>query len=576
MREATSFVDILRERAALQPDTKAFTFAGGVEGDEQTLTYAMLDEQARALAARLQDHGLGGERVVLLYPPGAQYVVALLGCMYAGATAVPLYPPRDNASLDRILAVARSADAAVVLASEGGLATVRRIAPSLAENPMQWLSTSDDTGQGSSAAASAWKAHHPSADALAVLQFTSGSTDTPKGVMLRQGNLLANSAIIQRTMRTSADDRGVMWVPPYHDMGLIGGILQPLYTGFPVYLMSPAGFVQKPRRWLEAITRERATISGGPNFAYELCVDRIAADKLDGIDLSSWRVAINGAEPVRATTLNRFAAHFSRCGFGEHMFYPCYGLAEATLYVSGHDQGGAPGTMDVSAAALTANRVEIPGDDDDRRTLTSSGRPDRAVTVRIVDAETGRPLSDGAIGEIWVSGESVASGYWRNEQESARAFGAKIVGEAQTFSYLRTGDLGFLAGGELYVTGRLKDLIIIRGKNHYPQDIELTVSRSHPSLQPGAAAAFVIGDEDETLGIVVEVRRGFEAGIAEIETAINYAVTRAHGVVIGRLALIRPGSLAKTSSGKVRRFMCRMQMLNQTLKLVEDKQATTI
>ena len=572
--QATSFVDVLRSLALARPHERAFTFARGVDGEEEVLTYISLDGRVRAVAAMLQEHHLSGERVVLLYPPGPDYLVALLACMYAGCVSVPLYPPRNNASLDRVIAVANCADAKAVLAATGILTMAERIAPSLARPGMLWLST-DATNESADVLAESWVELRPSADALAVLQFTSGSTGDPKGVMLCHGNLLANSALISRAMGLGPGDCGVMWVPPYHDMGLIGSILQPLYAGFPTYLLPATTFIQKPLRWLQAISSQRATVSGGPNFAYDLCVDRINTEKLDGLDLSTWRVAIDGAEPVRAATLNRFAERFARCGFRASAFFPCYGLAEATLYVTGHKRGTGPDVLNVSATALQANTVDVICDGDNATPLVSSGYPAHGTEVRIVDPKSGLPAQDGEIGEIWLRGESIAMGYWRNAQETALAFGAYIQGEARSGPYLRTGDLGFCSEGRLFVTGRIKDLIIIRGKNHYPQDIELTVTQSHDALQQGGAAAFVF-DDGVTLGIVAEVRRGCCADRSDMEAAIARAVSLGHGLVVGRLALIRPGSLAKTSSGKVRRVLCRSQMQDGTLDRFQQREMDDI
>jgi acyl-CoA synthetase (AMP-forming)/AMP-acid ligase II len=512
-----------------------------------------------------------GQRAVLLYPPSIDYVSALIGCMYAGVTAVPVYPPRDNGSLDRVISVAATANVCAMLTTTAVLASVGRIAPVLTQSNARWITTdmlADD-------AADAWSEHLPERGELAVLQFTSGSTGNPKGVMLRHGNLMVNSAQINDAMELGPADRGVIWLPPYHDMGLIGGILQPLYAGFPVHLMSPALFIQKPLRWLQAITAKRATISGGPNFAFDHCVDRVSADKLDTLDLSSWKLAFNGAEPIRANTLRRFAEHFAPCGFRASSFFPCYGLAEATLCVSGLALTAEPTTLHVSVAALENHVIDAARDESDRKVLVGSGRPVAGLDVRIVDPESRQTCSDGEIGEIWVCGESVSAGYWDSPAATEAAFHAALSPSSNTGPYLRTGDLGFFNQGELFVTGRLTDLIIVRGKNHYPQDIENTVTQSHQALQQGSAAAFLL-DDDNALGIVVEVRRGFSADIEEVESAIAHAVWSVHGLAIGQLALIRAGSIAKTSSGKVRRFLCRTQMRDGTLLIVKRESVEAV
>jgi acyl-CoA synthetase (AMP-forming)/AMP-acid ligase II len=571
MSMENSFVEVVRRRARQDPDAVAFTFARTADGPEDILTCRDLDTRARAVAALLQQDGMRGQRAVLLYPPSIDYVSALIGCMYAGVTAVPVYPPRDNGSLDRVISVAATANVCAMLTTTAVLASVGRIAPVLTQSNARWITTdmlADD-------AADAWSEHLPERGELAVLQFTSGSTGNPKGVMLRHGNLMVNSAQINDAMELGPADRGVIWLPPYHDMGLIGGILQPLYAGFPVHLMSPALFIQKPLRWLQAITAKRATISGGPNFAFDHCVDRVSADKLDTLDLSSWKLAFNGAEPIRANTLRRFAEHFAPCGFRASSFFPCYGLAEATLCVSGLALTAEPTTLHVSVAALENHVIDAARDESDRKVLVGSGRPVAGLDVRIVDPESRQTCSDGEIGEIWVCGESVSAGYWDSPAATEAAFHAALSPSSNTGPYLRTGDLGFFNQGELFVTGRLTDLIIVRGKNHYPQDIENTVTQSHQALQQGSAAAFLL-DDDNALGIVVEVRRGFSADIEEVESAIAHAVWSVHGLAIGQLALIRAGSIAKTSSGKVRRFLCRTQMRDGTLLIVKRESVEAV
>ena len=299
MRTVNSFVEILRSRAAHEPDAVAFTFARDLGEPEDVLTYAALDRGARAIAARLQERGMTGQRAVLLYPPGVDYVVAFFACLYAGTVAVPAYPPRDNASLDRVIKVVERAGAAVMLTTSRVQLSIAKIAPDLSHLEVQWLTTEVRDDQ----YAEFWVQHEPARHATAIIQFTSGSTGNPKGVVISHGNLLTNSGLICDAMELGPASRGVIWLPPYHDMGLIGGVLQPIYAGFPVHLMSPALFIQRPLRWLQAISEKRATISGAPNFAYDLCVDRVSADKLEGLDLSHWQLAFNGAEPLRASTM---------------------------------------------------------------------------------------------------------------------------------------------------------------------------------------------------------------------------------------------------------------------------------
>ncbi|HEV7786338.1 MAG TPA: AMP-binding protein, partial [Thermoanaerobaculia bacterium] len=397
-----------------------------------------------------------------------------------------------------------------------------------------------------------------------------GSTGSPKGVMVRHGNLMHNEEMIRRAF--GQDERSVIvgWLPLHHDMGLIGNVLQPLYAGARCILLSPVAFLQRPVRWLRAISRYRATGSGGPNFAYELCVRKVGPEQRADLDLSSWSVAFNGAEPVRAGTLERFAEAFAPCGFRREAFYPCYGLAEATLFVAGGTMGRRPRVARVEPAALERNEVvavapEVP----DARWLVSSGRPWMGQKIVVADPETGAACPPGWVGEIWVAGPSVALGYWRNPEATARDFHASLAGREGDGPFLRTGDLGFLADGELYVTGRLKDLIILRGRNHYPQDLERTAEGSHPDLRPGSSAAFAveIGGE-ERLVIALEVERRRRDGFEEMAEAVRRAVAAEHEVMVWEVVLLRAGSLPKTSSGKVQRSLCRRQYLEGDLTVV--------
>ena len=381
------------------------------------------------------------------------------------------------------------------------------------------------------ALADQWDRPDVTGQSIACLQYTSGSTASPKGVVLSHANLLHNSAIIQESFGHSADSRGVIWVPPYHDMGLIGGVLQPLYVGFPVTLMSPTAFLQRPMRWLEAVARYGATTSGGPNFAYQLCVDKTTLTQRAGLDLSTWTVAFNGAEVVHHETLEKFAQAFEAFGFRRSAFYPCYGLAEATLMVSGGDLSSEPVLIDVDPSGIESHRVVTRSSPQEGpvRTLASSGRPRDGQTVRIVDPQTCQPCAPDEIGEIWVAGDSVASGYWGNEQQTAQAFNGTLTDDNQS-PYLQTGDLGFLHGGELFVTGRLKDLLVIRGANHYPQDIEQTVQESHEALAPGRGAVFSVDvDQQEQLVIVQEVARAHRHADADtVLSIIREAVSQHH------------------------------------------------
>ncbi|MEV4534044.1 condensation domain-containing protein [Asanoa sp. NPDC049518] len=554
--------ELLRTRAADQPDRLGYTFLADGETGELPLTYAEADRRARAVAGALRAAGARpGMRALLVLPPGLDYVTTLFGCLYAGVVAVPVYPPDPfqlERSLPRLLAIVDDAEPTVALTTApllGFLDEVSRLAPAL--GALRWVAvdTVDEAADDEPVAVAP--------EATALLQYTSGSTADPRGVLLSHANLLHNSAHIQRLFRTTTDSHGMVWLPPYHDMGLIGGLLQPLYGGFPVTLMSPLHFLEQPMRWLRAIARHGATASGGPNFAYDLCARRCGPDEAERLDLSTWQVAFNGAEPIRPETLERFAATFAPSGFRADAFLPCYGLAEATLIVTGHGGRGAgpsaPPVVPVDRAALEQHVASPPTDAATATRLTSCGPSHPDQRLAIVDPATSTASAPGRVGEIWVSGPSVAAGYWRRPEESARVFDARLAGDDAT-PYLRTGDLGFLHDGQLVVTGRLKDLVIVRGQNHYPQDIELSVERADPSLRPGCGAAFVVAD-DEGLVVAHEVRRGATVVVADVAARIRQAVALEHGLDVHTVVLVQAGGMPKTSSGKVQRRLCRARYL---------------
>ncbi len=555
-RTPDTLVDLLRQRSRDQGGQPGYTFLLDGEADEATLTYAELDRRARTIGARLQELGAAGQRALLIYPPGLEYVAAIFGCLYAGTVAVPAYPPRPNRPLGRLHSVLRDCRPRYVLTSALVLSRMRAYFP---EEPAlrepEWLATdelADDL-------AAAWRPPAIDDRALAVLQYTSGSTAAPRGVMVLHRHLLTNLGHIYRRYGHSELSRGVIWLPPYHDMGLIGGILQPLYGGFPVTLMSPVHFLQRPFRWLDAISRYRGTTSGGPNFAYDLCIRKIPAAKRDGLDLGSWSVAFNGAEPVRPGTLEKFSQAFAPCGFRSRAFYPCYGLAEATLMVSGGRPDAPTVVRRFRAASLAQGRTQEAEADDpaESQALVGCGSELDGERIAIVDPETGRRCADDRIGEIWVAGPSVAEGYWNRREDSEGAFGARLAdGEGP---YLRTGDLGFLDRGELFVTGRLRDLIIIRGSNYHPQDIERTVEGCHPGLRPGGSAAFSVetgGEEHLVIVAEVEPARRAPADPQGAIKAVRRAVARHHDLHVSAVELLRAGGVPKTSSGKVRRHAC--------------------
>jgi amino acid adenylation domain-containing protein len=622
---ASNLVELLRERARTAPEQPAYCFLVDGEEKEAHLTYAELDRRARALGAVLQRLGAADERALLLYPPGLDYIAAFFGCLYAGAVAVPAYPPRPNRPSPRLRSIADNASPRILLTVSALRPLLERMMPAPAGS--EWLATDDPANLG---APGDWRDPGVEPATLAFLQYTSGSTAAPKGVMLSHANLLHNLELIRVCFAQTARERTVIWLPPYHDMGLIGGILEPLYAGYPVTLMSPMAFLQQPLRWLRAISRTRATTSGGPNFAYDLCVRKINEEQRRELDLSSWSLAFNGAEPIRPDTLERFAAAFSSCGFRRESFYPCYGLAEATLLASGGRRLGGAVVRSFAASELDRHRaVPVPAAPG-QRTLVGCGGPadprSGEPAVAIVRPDSAEPCAPDEVGEIWLQGPSVAQGYWRQPEETARVFQARLAapagpspttlapredlpphsegvaagpclrtgdlpphpgtvpagpylrtgdlpphpGTVPTGPYLRTGDLGFISGGELFVTGRLKDLIILRGRNHYPQDIELTVERSHPGLRPGCGAAFAVEAEgEERLVVAQELHREHrQSDAAAIVEAIRRAVADEHEVAPDAVVLLAPATIPKTSSGKIQRHACRAGFLAGTLDAI--------
>ncbi|MDZ8264154.1 non-ribosomal peptide synthetase [Nostoc sp. ChiQUE01b] len=573
--QCATIVDILRDRSFKMPHRQAFTFLEDGETHELTLTYHELDRRSRAVAAQLQALGLSGERAILLYPSGLDYLIAFFGCLYAGVVAVPAYPPRNQRKTPRIQAISIDAQASIALTTTAMLPTLQSIlTPETKQGNFHWLTT-DNIAQGIE---DSWQQPAINGDTLAFLQYTSGSTGTPKGVMLSYGNLLHNAAVTYQLMEHSPSSKFVSWLPVYHDMGLIGGILQPLYGAFPCILMSPASFLQRPYRWLQAISRYKGTTSGGPNFAYEQCVQRITQEQKETLDLSSWNVAFNGAEPVRQDTLELFATTFAECGFRSEAFYPCYGMAEATLIVSGGSKTALAQVKTIEKSALSQNQiVEATPQSQDIQTFVSCGQTIPQQQIVIVNPETLTRCSSDEVGEIWVSGFSVGKGYWNRTEETEQTFHAYLkdtkVSEAgrSPGPFLRTGDLGFLDNGELFITGRAKDLIIIRGRNLYPQDIELTAEHSHPSLRSGANAAFTLEvNNEERLVVVQELEFRAKPNLAEVVSAIRQAVTDEHEVQVYGVLLIKPGSIPKTSSGKIQRRATRAQFQNGELNVVES------
>ncbi|MBD1878850.1 MULTISPECIES: fatty acyl-AMP ligase [unclassified Coleofasciculus] len=568
----STLVELLRWRALQQPEKVAYTFLIDGKKEGSQLTYAQLDRQARAIAALLQQHNARGERALLLYPQGLEVIAAFCGCLYAGTIAIPVPPPeagRLKRTLPRLQAIAKDAQASLVLTTSGILSLVEEYDEKIPEfQAMSWI----DTEQVDLSLAETWQDPAVTSDMLAYLQYTSGSTSTPKGVMLSHSNVMFHSANLQKACGYTPDSVTVAWMPYFHDYGLVEGLIQPLYNGIPCYVMSPFAFIKRPFHWLQAISRYKVTHSQGPNFAYDQCVRRITPEQRATLDLSSWRAAGNAAEPINPQVMESFYETFAPSGFQWNAFCPAYGLAEATLLVSFSAQTATPVLCNLDPAALEKNRI-VPAskNQDIVRTVVGCGTKVCDTKIAIVHPEKFTRCAADEVGEIWVSDPSVAHGYWQRPEESERTFRARIA-DTNEGPFLRTGDLGFLKDGELFITGRIKDLIIIRGTNHYPQDIEWTVQESHAALRPEHGAAFsVMVNGEERLVIVQEVERHTQnLDTNEVMGAIRQVVSEQHELQVYAVVLVKPGSILKTSSGKIQRQGCRAAFLAGSLDVVAD------
>lgn len=567
-----TLVELLQARADQEPEKLAYRFLPDGKSEITTLTYAELDQRARSIGAWLESLNGGGERALLLYPPGLDYIASFFGCLYAGVTAVPAYPPRLNRPVPRIQSIVADSQAAFALTTSKILHNIgQRFEHTPDLQALRWL----DTEQVPLGAEADWRNPDITSDTLAFLQYTSGSTSQPKGVTLNHGNLMHNLKAIQHGFQIDSSAVGVFWLPSYHDMGLIGGILEAIYIGAQSTLMSPVSFLQRPFRWLEAMSRYKGTITGAPNFAYDLCVEKISPEQMETLDLNLWSLAFCGAEPIRPETLDRFARAFEGCGFRKSAFYPCYGLAEATLIASGGDGPSEPKVSNFDRKALESDRVvPVSPDADHSQGMISCGKSVIEQQIAIVDPGTLVKCKPDQVGEIWVSGPSIARGYWELPDETRETFQA-FLADTDEGPFMRTGDLGFLQDGELYVTGRLKDLVIIHGRNHYPQDIELTVESSHIALQPGAGAAFSVDDDGkEHLVIVQEVtRQNRRPDVDAVVTAVRQAVAEKHDLQVFAIVLVKPMSIPKTSSGKIKRRHCKADFLKGYLDVVGEWRA---
>jgi 1-acyl-sn-glycerol-3-phosphate acyltransferase len=530
-----TLVDLLRYRASVQTDDPAYVFLHNGEEVRDRLTWAALDRKSRAVALALGAYATPGDRALLLFPPGLDFIPAFFGCLYAGVIAVPVPLPqtsRADRTAARLAAVIANAKPSVIMTTADALArwSVDRVralgSPILAVDTC----ADDAVPDGDQATPRQWPPI--GGRTTAFLQYTSGSTGEPKGVIVTHGNLLHNLAYGYQEVPNNTNSASVSWLPATHDMGLIEGILQPAFSGSPAYLMSPAAFLQRPSRWLAAISKYRATRSGGPNFAYELCARRVRPEDLKTLDLSCWHQAFSGSEPVRAETLTTFTALCAARGFSAAAWIPCYGLAESTLFVSGGRwDGRTQGTV-------------------------ACGTPRGGTRVVIVDPVSGAPRREGEAGEIWIASPSVAEGYWQRPDETRLTFQATLEGEPARF--LRTGDLGHFLGDVLTVTGRIKDVLIVRGVKHFPQDLEATAEQFDTAIGLGAVAAVSVGADasGDWIALVAEVdprRRAQATTSGDRMAALRSAVATVHGIQLHTVALVGPGMIPRTTSGKLRR-----------------------
>lgn len=552
----STLVEAVRTHAATHPDSRAYVALDDKGGEAASITYSMLHRRASSMADALLALASPGDRALLVFPPGLEFMVAFFACQYAGIIGVPTILPRHGKLRDSSAKIIEDCEPRLGLTTAAVLESVKtayREAPASAK--VAWVAT-DALPFDPAASPTERRVLDPST--LGLLQYTSGSTSLPKGVMVSHGNLAANTEMITVADHLYRESTRVGWIPLYHDMGLIFNALQAAYVGALCVLMAPLAFVAHPLSWPKAMHKYRADMAIAPNFAYDLCLEQYSPERMEGVDLSCWRLALNGAEPVRASTIEQFAKTFSAHGLRLSAPHPTYGMAESTLMISGGLHDGRPRLWHVSRRALQEESRAVPAAEGEReQILVGCGKTLINEEIAIVDPASLKRLDPGHVGEIWVHGTLVAQGYWNKPEATREIFHGKIAG-GDGRSWLRTGDLGCMdETGELYITGRIKDIIIVRGSNYYPQDIELTAERSHKALRRGYAAAFIVpqDDEKELLAVACEVRQDSlaTANVDEIAAEIRRAVVREHDLTVHRVVLTTPNSIPKTTSGKIRR-----------------------
>ncbi|WP_405163426.1 fatty acyl-AMP ligase [Nocardia sp. NBC_01499] len=572
--EYDTLVRALTNQAAQRPDKVAYSFlhypdSTSKHGETESLTYAEIDRAARAYAATLLQVAHPGDRAVLLLPPGLEYVKAFFGCLYAGIIAVPLYPPSAHNANGRIDAVCVDADPACIVTTDGALANVTAW---LDNSPTDTTRLIVTTGEVDEKLAVDWEPVLVDREQIALLQYTSGSTRTPAGVMVPHRGLLDNARQVYEMMYhvgiSAEDEVGfVSWLPLFHDMGLMVGVIMPIISGHGVVQMSPTSFLRRPERWLQAISDNPAQVfAASPNVGYELCAERIGPTELEGIDLSRWRYALSGAEPVRVSTIEKFHAAFADNGLARSSLIAGYGLAESTLIVSVNWRTlSGVETITVDRDALAGGQVVVAKDGAD---IVSGGSAAPGTTIQIVDPETKLPLPEDQLGEIWVHGPAVCTGYYNRPEETEYTFRAELVPRDGKY-YLRTGDIGFLHDGEVYPTTRLKDLIIIDGRNYYPPDLEDAAEQAHSLVLPGRCSAFSVEvGVQEKIVVLIEARipAEDETTAQELRNAVRQAIFSIHDVGVHEVVLLGPGAIPRTSSGKIQRSASRTAYLDGSLR----------
>lgn len=577
-----TIVDVLLDRSDRQPHQTAYTFLADGEHESGSYTYRELDLQARAIAVQLLTKVKPGDRALLIYPytSGLEFIASFLGCLYAGVIAVTDYPRQHIKSLSQYQARIVDCQAAIALTTQE---FADRIKSQLIDHPgmamklkaLPWIA-SDRVDLD---LANKWQPPQIDGDTLAFLQYTSGSTGEPKGVMVTHGNVLHNSQVIYKSFGHHPQSKILMWLPMFHDMGLIGGVMQPLFAGLPAVLMSPIALAQKPFLWLQALSKYQITTSGGPNFAYDLLCQKVTDEQRASLDLSHWEVAFTGAEPVRAETLARFAELYQPCGFKPEAFYPCYGMAEATLFITGIDASAYPKVLYLDRKALMLDQVStLAAGHPESKSVVSCGHTWLGDEIIIVDPQTRTQREADQIGEIWVAGLGIGKGYFQKQEQTAATFQATLADGSEK-AYLRTGDLGFIRDGELYITGRIKEMMILWGRNHYPQHIEETVATCHRALRPNHGAAFSIEvNGEEQLVVAQEINRTDlrQLNAEEVIGAIRLAVGSQNMANVFAVALLKTGSIPKTSSGKIQRRACQSMFLDGSLNPIAQWQQSEI